>query len=96
MNASKTSNPNAAPALFGSVRSSRDLTLVAVAGALLAAFALHAGAFVPPLSEPARGTAPRLESASRPSRPAVVARRPVAPRPASAAAPAEPCPAPRG
>ena len=51
-------NPNAAPTLFASVRSSRDLSLVAVAGALLAAFALHAGAFVPRLSEPEKSAAP--------------------------------------
>ncbi len=89
-------NPNAAPTLFASVRSSRDLSLVAVAGALLAAFALHAGAFVSRVSEPAKAAAPRIESLARPTAPAVVARRPAVARAASAAVSAEPCPAPRG
>ncbi len=73
----------AAPALFASVRSSRDLSLVAFAVALLAAFALHAGAFVPRLSAPdAREGAP----AAHPASPAAAL---VATQPA-------PCPVPRG
>lgn len=42
--------PRPPPALFASVRTSRDLTLAAFAGALLVAFALQAGAFLPRFS----------------------------------------------
>lgn len=89
------SNPNAGPALFSSVRTSRDLTLVAFAGALLVAFALHAGAFVPPLSAPANDQAAAIE-ASRPAAPAVVARRPATVARGVGSTPAVPRTAPRG
>lgn len=76
---------SAAPAPFASVRSSRDLSLVAFAAALLAAFALHAGAFLPRLS-PAetRQEAPAIQPATPSPAPAVVATQPV------------PCELPRG
>ncbi len=41
---------NTTPSLFASVRSSRDISLVAFGAAILVAFALHAGAFLPKLS----------------------------------------------
>ena len=47
-----TPKTTAAPKLFASVRTSRDLTLAAFAAVLLAAFALHAGAFLPDLPAP--------------------------------------------
>ena len=46
--------PTRRPAPFQSVRTSRDLSLVAFAGALLVGFALQAGAFVPRLAPAAR------------------------------------------
>jgi hypothetical protein len=74
-----------APALFASVRSSRDLSLVAFATALLTAFALQAGAFLPRLS-PAetREEAPAIQPTTPRPAPAVVASQPV------------PCELPRG
>lgn len=85
------------PALFASVRSSRDLTLVAFAGALLVAFALQAGAFLPPVSGPAgAGTSPSIEVAPARAPPAVVARRPPGARSSAGDAAADPCKAPRG
>jgi hypothetical protein len=85
------------PSLFGSVRSSRDWALAAFGGAVLAAFALHAGAFLPRLEAPAGSpTAPSIEvspNAPAPA-PAVMARR--APARGVPAAATEPCPAPRG
>ncbi len=89
--------PNASsPALFSSVRSSKDVTLALFAGALLVAFALHAGAFLPKLSAPedaqdAPAMAARSNAAARPA----AARRPATERGASASA-AEPCVSPRG
>ncbi len=63
---------NASAPLFSSVRSSKDFTLAAFAGALLAAFALQAGAFLPKLSSPtaapaiaAESTAPNATVAAR-------------------------------
>jgi hypothetical protein len=76
----------AAPALFASVRSSRDLSLVAFATALLAAFALHAGAFVPRLSP---AGAPRDAAAP-------VAATPVPAAATAAASQLLPCGEPRG
>jgi len=82
----KVSSISAArPALFTSVRSSRDLSLAAFAAALLAAFALHAGAFLPrvaPAGQDREATAVQL--APGPAKPAVVANKPV------------PCETPRG
>jgi hypothetical protein len=78
-----TIQDSASPAPFAAVRSSRDLSLVAFGTALLAAFALHAGAFLPRLS-PAetRREAPAIQPATPSS--AVVASQPV------------PCELPRG
>jgi len=45
----------AAPALFHSARATRDLPLIAFAVALFLAFAAHAGAFFPRVSETPRG-----------------------------------------
>ncbi len=69
----------AAPALFASVRSSRDLSLVAFGVALLTAVALHLGAFLPRLSSPtARDAAPAVQPATPVAAPAaVVASQPV-------------------
>ncbi len=76
----------AAPAPFASVRGSRDLSLYAFAAALLTAFALHAGAFIPRLSAPApREDAPAVQPATPAPAPAAV----VASEPA-------PCVVPRG
>jgi hypothetical protein len=85
MKTSTFPNP-AAPALFASVRATRDLSLVAFAGALLTSFALAAGAFVPRLSSPdARAEAPAIQPATpTPAPAAVVASQPV------------PCELPRG
>ena len=76
----------AAPALFTSVRGSHDRALVAFGAALLAAFALIAGAFIPRLSSPdARHETPALQPATpAPVQAAVVASQPV------------PCELPRG
>jgi len=91
----KTSN-TPGPALFASVRSSRDLGLAAFAGGLLVAFALHAGAFIPKLGVPARdGRAAASGAAPSAAAPSVVARRPPMAR-GSSAANAEPCVSPRG
>ena len=85
-----------APALFASVRSSKDLTLVAFVGALLVGSALYAGAFIPRLTPAESAAKPAsIEPAPRSPAPAVMARRPAAGRGASAAS-AEPCDAPRG
>ncbi len=75
-----------APALFASVRGSRDLSLVAFAVALLGAVALHTGAFIPRLGSPeVRQQAPALRlSAPVPAPAAVAASQPV------------PCARPRG
>lgn len=82
--------------LFQSVRSSRDVSLVAFAGALLAAFALHAGAFLPKLA-PRDAVAPlvAVERAPEPQPPAIVAAGARATVPASPGEPA-PCETPRG
>lgn len=83
MKAQSIRNP-ARPELFASVRRSRDLSLAAFATALLAGFALQAGAFLPRLSPAgAPREAPALR-ADAPRTPAVVASQPV------------PCEAPRG
>jgi hypothetical protein len=93
MNASNTPGPT----LFASVRSSRDFALAAFAAALLGAFALHAGAFLPRLSGPERAArSPAIEAAPARAAPAVVARRPPVAHGATAPAGAEPCGAPRG
>jgi hypothetical protein len=108
MNAATPSGPvpfaaalAARPALFRSVRSSRDYALATFCGGLLVAFALHAGAFLPRLdaSEPP-ARSPAVEQGTKAPAPSVMARRapavhgetPAAP----AAEPAAPCPAPRG
>jgi hypothetical protein len=76
----------AAPKLFASVRGSRDLSLVAFGGALLTAFALHLGAFIPQVSSAeARQDAPAVQ----PSTPATARAAVVATQPA-------PCALPRG
>jgi hypothetical protein len=73
--------PSAAPALFAAVRGSSDRALVAAVVALLAAFALHAGAFLPRVAD--RTAEPiAAETAGEPT-PAVVAR-------GAEASPAEP------
>lgn len=91
------------PALFQSVRSSRDLSLVAFAGALLVAFALHAGAFLPRLGPDAPAAeAPRIEQAPERREPAFVAARhapaaaPATAEPDRAPAAPSPCDTPRG
>jgi hypothetical protein len=83
------------PALFASVRSSGDGALAAFAAALLVAFALHAGAFLPKLAAPqSTESAPAIEVAPQAPVRSVVARRPLS-RSATVAAP-KPCRAPRG
>ena len=75
-----------APALFASVRGSRDLSLVAFGVALLAAAALQTGAFIP------RFGSAEVRAASASAQPAT-------PAPAPAAALASqplPCVLPRG
>lgn len=62
------------PAMFRSARSSGNAALILFAAALLTAFALHAGAFLPRFSIP--GQAPRVDVASsnaKQASPAVVA-----------------------
>ena len=76
---------SARPALFASVRSSRDLSLAAFAVALLGAFALHAGAFIPTVAPSGQARqASMAQLAPEPAVPAVVAHQPV------------PCETPRG
>ena len=95
--------PTRSPAPFQSVRSSRDLSLAAFAAALLAGFALQAGAFLPRLA-PAPAEPPRIEQVPAPRHePAVVARhappaerRAVPATPPAAPAQPSPCPMPRG
>jgi hypothetical protein len=65
--------PSAAPALFSAVRGSSDRALVAAVAALLAAFALHAGAFLPRIVADRASETIAAEAASAPT-PAVVAR----------------------
>jgi hypothetical protein len=88
----------ARPALFASVRASKDRALAGFAVALLVAFALHAGAFLPSFG-PAEPTAAKGRS------PVAAEASPKAPAPAAMArhralraarAPSEPCRAPRG
>lgn len=81
MKISTFQNP-AAPKLFATVRGSRDLSLVAFGAALLTAFALHAGAFVPRLSSPGAS-----EQA--------IAVQPATADPALVASQPSPCPVPR-
>ncbi len=84
MKITNLSNP-AAPTLFASVRRSHDRALVAFGAALLTAFALHAGAFVPRLASPgAPRAAPELRAATPAPGAAAVAATPV------------PCELPRG
>jgi formate-dependent phosphoribosylglycinamide formyltransferase (GAR transformylase) len=66
------------PALFASVRSSKDTALVAFAAALLAAFALHAGAMLPRVGV----ATPDASMAAAPAAPAhvVQAEAPASPR----------------
>ncbi len=76
----------AAPALFASIRGSRDVSLVAVGVALLTAFALQTGAFIPRIGSPevrAQPT-PVQQATPAPAPAAVVASQPV------------PCALPRG
>ncbi len=63
------------PVLFGSIRSSRDRSLVAFGIALLTAAALHLGAFLPRLSSPEASTPSMAQTSSAPA--AVVASEPV-------------------
>jgi hypothetical protein len=95
--------PRSRPALFQSVRSSRDLSLVAFAAALFAAFALQAGAFLPRLSPAPATEAPRLEEQAPEARePSYVAARHGAaqahgaPAETRAVAAPAPCETPRG
>jgi hypothetical protein len=85
------------PALFASVRSSKDRALAGFAGAILVAFALQAGAFLPRLGAPEpteKASAPAVQAAPKaPEAPAVMARHRAL---RAARAPVEPCPAPRG
>jgi hypothetical protein len=75
----------AAPALFGSVRGSRDLSLVAFGTALLTALALQLGAFLPRITSPDRQETAAAQAAAP------------APAPdAMAASQAVPCVLPRG
>ena len=57
--------PRTSAKLFRSARNSGNAGLIAFAAALLTAFALHAGAFLPRLSTP--GQAQQLEMASSPA-----------------------------
>jgi hypothetical protein len=84
------------PALFASVRSSKDRALAGFAGAVLVAFALHAGAFLPQLGAPEATERASVQAAAAPARvpaQALVARHRVVR--AARAAPGS-CPAPRG
>lgn len=84
------------PALFASVRSSRDRALAGFAGALLVAFALQAGAFLPKLGAPEpteKASAAAVEAAPKAPAPSVMARHRAL---RAARAPAAPCPAPKG
>lgn len=76
----------AAPALFNSVRSSRDLSLVAFGVALLAAAALQMGAFIPRIGTAGaqQASASIQAAAPAPAPAAVLASQPV------------PCVLPRG
>lgn len=85
----ETARRAARPALFRSARSSTDLPLVAFGAALLTAFALQAGAFLPRFGSPAPAAPPAVEPAREPAAPAFVAS-----RRGSTAAPAEAAPAP--
>ncbi|HEY6100005.1 MAG TPA: hypothetical protein VIW03_11275 [Anaeromyxobacter sp.] len=82
------------PTLFASVRSSKDVTLAAFGGALLVAFALHAGAFLPKLEAPAIQEGPAIQVARKAAPHALAGNRAIVRQ--SPAATAEPCPAPRG
>ena len=55
-----------ASALFTSVRASRDLSLVAFGAAVLTAFALTAGAFLPRLSPAEKASPPPAVEPARP------------------------------
>jgi hypothetical protein len=90
----ETARKAAAPALFGTVRSSKDLSLVAFGAALLTAFALQAGAFLPRFGAPPPASPPAVEPGREPAAPAFVAsRRASSPAPAAEAAQA-PCEVP--
>lgn len=87
------------PALFASVRSSKDRALAGFAAAVLVAFALHAGAFLPQLGapEPAEPTekasgVPAAAAAKAPAQPVMARHHALR----AARAPAAPCSAPRG
>lgn len=77
-----------APALFQAVRASKDLSLVAFGAALLTAFTLQAGAFLPRFTPPPPASL-EVEPSPEPAAPAFVAA-----RRASRAAPVEAPPAP--
>ena len=70
--------PAATPTLFASVRGARDVSLVAFGVALLAAAALHLGAFIPRFVAPeAHGQAPSARAATTaPASAALVATQP--------------------
>jgi hypothetical protein len=88
-------NRSADPALFKAVRGSKDVTLVAFGAALLTAFALQAGAFLPRLKTPT--PAPAIERAPARATPELAAsHRPSAVEGGGAAAVAAPCETPRG
>ncbi len=62
-----------APALFASIRGSRDLSLIAFGAALLTAAALQLGAFLPRLDAPAaHEAAPAAQVAATVAAPAAV------------------------
>ena len=71
--------PAAPSKLFASVRGSRDVSLVAFGAALLAAAALHLGAFLPRLTAPEAPRASSLAASAAPAPAAIVASQP-APR----------------
>ncbi len=78
--------PAATPTLFASVRGARDVSLVAFGTALLAAAALHLGAFIPRLDAPEAQPQARAAraAATTPAPAALVATQPA------------PCAQPRG
>jgi hypothetical protein len=95
MNAPTPQTPQT-PALFTSVRSSKDRALAGFAGAVLVAFALHAGAFLPQVGAAEATERGSVQAAAAPARApaqAVMARHRAlrAARVSSGS-----CPAPRG
>ncbi len=83
-------NRSAGRSLFAAARTSKDLSLVAFAAALLIAFVLQAGAFLPRLASPPPG-APPAAVVREPTAPAFATREPGTPEEERAApAPGEP------